>query len=138
MLNIRSRRPEATVQGVVVENQLPPGLEFIIGAVADRDFGPTVAFGLGGILVEALEDLSYGLAPVSHEEALDIISATKASRLLQGVRGRPPIDRVNLADLLVRASLLAFEQPIAEMDLNPVIASGRDCAVADARVRVSV
>ncbi|MEM3017527.1 MAG: acetate--CoA ligase family protein, partial [Candidatus Bathyarchaeia archaeon] len=137
MMNIRSRRPEATVQGVVVENQLPPGPEFIIGGVADRDFGPTVAFGLGGIFMEALEDLSYGLAPVSEEEALDIISSTKASRLLQGVRGGPPVDRTRLADLLVRASLLIFEQPVAEMDLNPVIASGSECAVADARVRIS-
>ncbi|MEM3004898.1 MAG: acetate--CoA ligase family protein [Candidatus Bathyarchaeia archaeon] len=137
MMNIRSRRPEATVQGVVVENQLPPGPEFIIGGVADRDFGPTVAFGLGGIFMEALEDLSYGLAPVSEEEALDIISSTKASRLLQGVRGGLPVDRTRLADLLVRASLLIFEQPVAEMDLNPVIASGSECAVADARVRIS-
>ncbi|MBS7623590.1 acetate--CoA ligase family protein [Candidatus Bathyarchaeota archaeon] len=137
ILNVRSRKPGATVQGVVVENQLPPGLEFIIGAVRDRDFGPTVAFGLGGIFVEALEDLSYGLAPVSEEEALDIISSTKASRLLQGVRGGASIDRVKLADLLVRASILSFEQPIAEMDLNPVIASGSECAVADARVRIS-
>lgn len=136
MTNVKSKRPEARIQGIIVENQLPPGLEVIVGSIVDRDFGPVVAFGPGGVFVEVLRDLSYGLAPVSEKEALAVISSTKASRLLQGVRGEPPVDMNKLVELIMRASLLSFEQPIAEMDLNPVIASADGCAVADARIRI--
>jgi acetyl-CoA synthetase (ADP-forming) len=136
MANVKSKRPEAGIHGIVVENQLPPGLEVIVGSIVDRDFGPVVAFGLGGVFVEVLRDLSYGLAPVSEKEALEMMSSTKASRLLQGVRGEPPVDISKLVNLIMRASLLAFEQQIAEMDLNPVVASADSCAVADARIRI--
>jgi len=132
--NVKNKRPEARIQGIIVENQLPQGLEVIVGSIVDRDFGLVVAFGPGGVFVEILRDLSYGLAPVSEKEALEMISSTKASRLLQGTRGLPPVDISKLVELIMKASLLSFEQPIAEMDLNPVIASGDGCAVADARI----
>ncbi len=133
---VRERKPEAKIDGVLIENQIPPGVEVIVGSTVDRDFGPVAAFGLGGVFVEAFQDLSYGLAPLSEEEALNMISSTKAAKLLEGVRGRPPADLKKLANMMMRASFLASEQPIAEMDLNPVIVSADECAVADARIRI--
>jgi acetyl coenzyme A synthetase (ADP forming)-like protein len=134
--NVKGKKPEATIDGVLIENQLAPGVEVIVGSTVDRDFGTVVAFGLGGLFVEAFQDLTYGLAPLSEEEVLSMISNTKAAKLLAGIRGQPPADLKSLANLIMRASFLAFEQPIAEMDLNPVIVSANECAVADARIRI--
>ncbi len=134
--NVKGKKPEATIDGVLIENQLEAGVEVIVGSTVDRDFGTVVAFGLGGLFVEAFQDLTYGLAPLSEEEALSMISNTKAAKLLAGIRGQPPADLKSLANLIMRASFLAFEQPIAEMDLNPVIVSANECAVADARIRI--
>jgi acetyl coenzyme A synthetase (ADP forming)-like protein len=134
--NVKGKKPEATIDGVLIENQLAPGVEVIVGSTVDRDFGTVVAFGLGGLFVEAFQDLTYGLAPLSEEEALSMISNTKAAKLLAGIRGQPPADLKSLANLIMRASFLAFEQPIAEMDLNPVIVSADECTVADARIRI--
>ncbi len=136
MENVRKKNPQARLDGVLIQNQLPRGVEVLVGSTVDNDFGPVVAFGLGGVFVEAFRDISYGLAPVSQEEALGMISNTKAARLLEGVRGQRPVDLKKLADLLTRVSFLACEQPIIEMDLNPVIASADDCVAADARIRI--
>lgn len=134
--NVKGKKPEATIDGVLIENQLAPGVEVIVGSTVDRDFGTVVAFGLGGLFVEAFQDLTYGLAPLSEDEALSMISNAKAAKLLAGIRGQSPADLKSLANLIMRASFLAFEQPIAEMDLNPVIVSANECVVADARIRI--
>jgi acyl-CoA synthetase (NDP forming) len=136
MENVRLKNPQARLDGVLVQNQLPRGVEVLVGSTVDNDFGPVVVFGLGGVFVEAFRDISYGLAPVSIEEALSMISNTKAVKLLEGVRGQRPVDLRRLAGMIMRASFLASEQPIAEMDLNPVIASADDCVAADARIRI--
>ncbi len=136
MRSVKDKEPGADIQGIIVENQLPPGTEVIVGSILDNDFGPVVAFGSGGLFVEIFRDLSYGLSPLSKEEALSMISNTKAAKLLKGIRGQPPANLNSLADLIRRVSFLSFEQPIVEMDLNPVIASADECAVADARIRV--
>jgi len=136
MENVRKKDPRARLDGVLIQNQLSRGIEVLVGSTVDNDFGPVVAFGLGGVFVEAFRDISYGLAPVSIEEALSMISNTKAAKLLEGVRGQRPTDLGRLADMIMRASFLATEQPIVEMDLNPVIASADDCVAADARIRI--
>ncbi|MBS7627092.1 acetate--CoA ligase family protein, partial [Candidatus Bathyarchaeota archaeon] len=136
--NVRRSRPEARFEGVIVENQLARGVEVLVGATVDRDFGPVVAFGLGGIFVEAFRDISYGLAPLSDSDALRVISRTNVSKLLSGFRGFGPADLKGLSTLLRRVSYLAYEQPIVEMDLNPVIVTSKECTVADARIRIKV
>ncbi|MGQ9543169.1 MAG: acetate--CoA ligase family protein [Candidatus Bathyarchaeia archaeon] len=137
MRNVRERQPKARLEGVVVENQLPRGIEVLVGSTVDRDFGPVVAFGLGGVFVEAFKDISYGLAPLSENDALRVISRTNVARLLAGFRGFEPADIDKLLNLLRRVSYLAYEQPIVEMDLNPVIVTSKECTVADARIRVA-
>ena len=133
--NVRENKPEARIQGVLVQNQLS-GVEVFIGSILDKQFGPVMVFGLGGIFTEVLKDVSFGLAPLTEQDALRMINETKAGQLLAGMRGQPPADVKAVVDLMVRASFLAVEQHITEMDLNPVMASPSGCAVADARMRV--
>jgi acetyltransferase len=134
--NVKNTKPDAKIDGILVQNQIPKGIEVIIGSTIDNDFGPIIAFGAGGIFVEIFRDLAYGLAPVSKKEALNMISSTKASKLLKGFRGQQPADLNKLANLITKASFLSYELPIVEMDLNPVIITTSECTVADARIRV--
>ncbi|MEM2904486.1 MAG: acetate--CoA ligase family protein [Candidatus Bathyarchaeia archaeon] len=136
MRRARQMRPDAQVEGVLVEEQLPAGVEVLVGSIRDAQFGPVMVFGMGGVLTEAFRDVAFGLAQLSERKALDMIARTRAARLLAGTRGGAPVDLGKLAELMVRASFLAVEQPIAEMDLNPVIASAAGSAAADARIRM--
>ncbi|MFB0503200.1 MAG: acetate--CoA ligase family protein, partial [Candidatus Bathyarchaeia archaeon] len=133
--NVRKKKPEARIQGVLVQNQLS-GVEVFIGSILDKQFGPVMVFGLGGIFTEVLKDVSFGLAPLTGQDALQMINETKAGQILAGMRGQPPADVKAVVDVMVRASFLAVEQHVTEMDLNPVMASPYGCAVADARIRV--
>jgi acyl-CoA synthetase (NDP forming) len=134
---VKNQRPDASIDGVVIENQLAAGAEVIIGSTIDRDFGPVIAFGMGGVLVELFRDLSFSLPPLDRETALETISATKAYKLISAESGKASAGLQRLQDLLVKASRLVIEQPIAEMDLNPVMISSDECTVADARIRIS-
>ena len=121
---------------MLVQNQLPSGTEVLIGSTIDNQFGPVMLFGLGGIFTEVLRDVSFGFAPLTEQEALRMINETRAAKILNGLRGYPLADIKALTEMMIRASFLAMEQPVMEMDLNPVIASPSGCAVADARIRV--
>ena len=100
------------------------GQEVIIGAVTDPSFGKLVAFGLGGVLVEVLKDITFRLAPATREDALSMLDGIAAAEILKGVRGADPVDRDALATLIQNVSQLVADFPeIAEMDLNPVFAS---------------
>jgi acetyl coenzyme A synthetase (ADP forming)-like protein len=134
--NVKQVKPDAKIDGIIVQNQISKGVEVIIGSTIDNDFGSIIAFGTGGIFVEIFGDLAYRLAPVSEKEALDMISNTKASKLLSGFRGQQPADLNKLAETITRTSFLAYELPIVEMDLNPIIVTSSECTVADARIRV--
>ncbi|NLE77081.1 MAG: CoA-binding protein, partial [Chloroflexi bacterium] len=115
-------------------------VEVILGVLRDREFGPVVVFGSGGILVELLKDSALRLPPISHDEALTMIGETRGVKLLQGFRGRPPADREALADTLVRLSQLAADlgDLIAALDINPlmVLPEGRGVRAVDALVEV--
>lgn len=125
----------AEIQGCLVTGQIRGGLETIIGSSRDRQFGPVVMFGLGGIFVEVYADVSFGIAPLKTSEALAMISRIKGFPLLQGVRGGKPRDTEALARLLVEISELVWrEQSILELDLNPVFALEQGVAVGDARI----
>ncbi|MGY3060473.1 acyl-CoA synthetase (NDP forming) [Streptomyces sp. TE3672] len=133
--NVRAYAPDARIDGVQVQQLVPPGQEVIIGAVTDPTFGKVVAFGLGGVLVEVLKDITFRLAPVTADEARSMLDSIGAAEILRGVRGAPPVDRWALAEQIRRVSQLVGDFPeIAEVDLNPVIASPDGAVAADIRI----
>ncbi|NUK27112.1 acetate--CoA ligase family protein [Streptomyces lunaelactis] len=133
--NARTYDAEARIQGVQVQQMVPAGTEGIVGAVTDPTFGKVVAFGLGGVLVEVLKDITFRLAPASEADALDMLDSIRAAEILRGVRGGAAVDRDALADVVVRVSELAADFPeIAEVDLNPVFASADGVMAADVRI----
>jgi acyl-CoA synthetase (NDP forming) len=128
-------KPDADVRGVVVQRMVPEGMELVVGATFSRQFGHAVMFGLGGIFVEVMKDVVFRLAPVTVGEALEMIGEIRGSAILGGLRGKPPVDRTALADIIHKLSVLVTEHPeILEVDLNPVIAGERGAVAADARI----
>ncbi|MGC1731004.1 MAG: acetate--CoA ligase family protein [Steroidobacteraceae bacterium] len=133
--NARRHDPKASIEGVQVQQMLGGGHEVIVGAVTDPAFGKLVAFGLGGVLVEVLKDITFRLAPVTHEEALSMLDGIQAAQILRGVRGAESVDREALAGVIVNVSQLVSDFPeISELDLNPVFAAPRGATAADVRV----
>ncbi|MDB6086822.1 MAG: CoA-binding domain protein [Gammaproteobacteria bacterium] len=133
--NARKFDPKAEILGVQIQQMLTGGQEVIIGAVTDRAFGKLVAFGLGGILVEVLKDITFRLAPASNEDALSMLDGIQAAEILRGMRGAKPVDRAALSSMIERVSSLVADVPeISEMDLNPVFASEHGATAADVRI----
>nr|WP_295835015.1 acetate--CoA ligase family protein [uncultured Azospirillum sp.] len=131
----RTYDPKAELIGVQVQQMVKGGTEVIVGSITDQSFGKLVAFGLGGVLVEVLKDITFRLAPVTREDALSMLDGIQAADMLKGVRGGKPVDRATLADLIVNVSRLVDEVPeIVELDLNPVFASEDGAIAADVRV----
>ena len=137
MNNARAYKQDAEIIGVTVQEYLPPAREIIIGALQDPSFGATVMFGLGGVLVEVLKDISFRLAPLSLEEAREMILDIKGYPILSGLRGNPPADIDAVADLIRRVGNLTHEFPeIKELDMNPVFVlnAGKGVVAVDARI----
>lgn len=137
--NARRARPEARITGVRVQPMLASRQEVIVGAVQDRQFGPLVMFGSGGVEVEARGDVAFALAPLSREDAEDLLDRTWAGRRLAGVRGSPRADRAAVVDVILRVGQLAAECPqLTEIDINPlcVLPQGQGAIAADVRVSV--
>ncbi len=133
--NARKYKAAAKIDGVQVQQMLQGGQEVIIGAVTDQSFGKLVAFGLGGVLVEVLKDITFRLAPASQEDALSMLDGIKAGEILKGVRGAEPVSREALAGLIRNVSELVSDFPdIVELDLNPVFASKSGAIAADVRI----
>jgi acetyltransferase len=131
--SIMAKHSSATIDGMIVQ-PMASGREVIIGMKRDRTFGPVVVFGLGGIFVEVLKDVSMRVAPLSREEALKQIDSIRSRALLSGVRGEAPVDKESLATILVAISHLSLEHPeILEIDLNPVMVGEHGSAIVDAR-----
>jgi acetyltransferase len=134
---IARRAPTARVEGFEVEAQVPSGKEVLIGVQRDPNFGPVVVFGMGGIYVEVLRDVTFRLAPIRSLSAQHMIESVKGFPVLQGVRGEPPGDLAALAEAIERVSQLAVENPeIVELDLNPMIvrSQGDGVVAVDARI----
>src|SRR3954468_2040798 len=130
-------KADAKILGVQVQQMIQGGQEVIVGAVTDGSFGKLVAFGLGGVLVEVLKDITFRLAPATRDDALSMLDGIKAAEMLKGVRGSEPVNRDALADLIVRVSELISDFPeISEMDLNPVFATAKGAIAADVRIVV--
>ena len=137
MANAKKYDAKATLLGVQVQQMLAGGQEVIVGAVTDPSFGKLVAFGLGGVLVEVLKDITFRLAPATREDALAMQDGIAAAAILKGVRGADPIDREALARIIQSVSQLVSDFPeIAEMDLNPVFATKNGATAADVRIVV--
>jgi acyl-CoA synthetase (NDP forming) len=127
--------PGARLLGVYVQPMAPPGTEVIIGMKRDAQFGPVLMFGLGGVWVELLQDVSLRVTPISRRDAAEMVREIRAYPLLAGYRGREPVDTACLEEMLLALDRLAQANPaIREIDLNPVIAGGSGAVAVDARV----
>ena len=131
----KKRFPKAKIHGVSVQKMAKPGTEIIIGMSQDAQFGPVLMFGLGGIFVEVLKDVSFGIPPLTRKDTRDMIKEIKGYPLLEGFRGREKVDTANLESWLLKLSELAQQYPeIKEFDLNPIFAYGDGATIVDARI----
>jgi acetyltransferase len=140
MVRIQKRAPNAHLRGAYVEKMGQRGREVILGMTRDPQFGPMLMFGLGGIFVEVMKDVTFHLAPITAEEAMQMLKGTRSYALLQGARGQAPVDLDAIAGALQRISQLATDYPeIMELDINPFIVGpvGVQAYVADARMTLS-
>jgi len=135
--NAKKFKPSAEIKGVLLEKMARGGIEIILGATRDPQFGPVCMFGLGGILVEALKDVSFRLAPMWEVSAEIMIESVKSYSILKGMRGERPSDIEAIKDCILRLSQMVSDHPeIAELDINPLIVypEGEGCVVADSRI----
>ena len=136
--NAKKYKADADIHGMLVQEMAPMGTEVILGSVNDATFGPTVMFGLGGIFVEVLKDVTFRVAPFSKKQALEMISEIKGAPILQGVRGELPRDIDALADAICKYAFMVIDlaEEISESDANPVLVyeKGEGLKVVDARV----
>lgn len=132
---IKKFSPEAKIVGILVQKMAPQSTEVIVGAVKDPQFGQTLMFGLGGIFVELLKDVAFRVAPITREDASEMIKKVKAFPLLNGYRNTPPADLNAIINILLNASRLVMDYPeIKELDLNPVMAYETGAMTVDARI----
>jgi len=133
--NVKKQNPEAKIIGMLVQEMAPPSTEVIVGAIKDPQFGPSVMFGLGGIFVEVLKDVTFRVAPITRDEACEMISEVKAYPLLKGYRNTPPVDIGAIAEILLNTSKLVTDyQEIKELDLNPILVYEKGAKTVDARI----
>ena len=135
MAAIKKAYPQAKIQGVSVQKMARPGVEVIVGMSKDAQFGPVLMFGLGGILVEILKDVSFRIVPLVKRDAAEMIRDIKGYPLLEGYRGQEPVDVANLEDMILKVSDFVEKHPeIKELDLNPIFAYKDGAVAVDARI----
>jgi len=130
---------EGEMEGLVVQEMVPAGVETFVGVTQDPSFGPLLGFGLGGINVELWRDVVFRIHPVTSVDAWEMLGEIRGVKLLDGFRGTPPADRAALADALLRVSRMVGDLPeIRELDVNPLVAlpPGQGVVALDARIRV--
>ena len=133
--SVKQAYPAARIDGVSVQPMAPPGVEVIVGMSKDAQFGPVIMFGLGGILVEVLKDVSFRIVPVTERDAREMIEEIKGYPVLQGYRGQKPTSIPALEQLIVKVSQFVEKNPqIKELDLNPVFAYPDKAVAVDARI----
>lgn len=135
--NVGERAPNAKVYGILVQEMVPSGLEVIVGSTKDPTFGPLILFGLGGIFVEVLRDVSFRIVPLTHHDAENMINEIKSAKILEGYRGQAPRDKKALTEILIKLS--KFVESVGEVkdvDLNPIMLYevGKGAKIADARI----
>jgi len=132
---VKRQYPHAVVHGVSVQKMIRPGTEVIVGTSKDPQFGPVIMFGLGGIFVELLKDVSFRVIPVEQRDAQEMIKEIKGYPLLQGYRGKEPANISVLVEIILKISKLIEENPqIKELELNPIFAYRNKAVAVDARI----
>ena len=137
--NVSKLMPEAKIDGIYIAKQIKKGTEVILGIKRDPSFGSVVMFGLGGIFVEIFKDVSFRVAPIDKDSAINMIKEINSSKMLLGARGRKVLDIDSIAEAIMRLSQLAIECPqIEELDINPLIVleEGEGCYVADTKINI--
>lgn len=134
---VKRHEPNARIDGVAVQKMARPGIEVIVGMSKDPQFGPVLMFGLGGVLVEVLKDVSFRIVPLEPRDARQMVREIKGFPVLQGFRGQDPADLEALEKLLLKVSSFVDAHPeIEELDLNPVFAYKDGALAVDARIVV--
>ena len=135
LMTIKKQYPKAKIQGVSVQKMARTGVEVIIGMSKDAQFGPVLMFGLGGILVEILKDVSFRIVPLARRDAREMIREIKGYPLLEGYRGQEAVDVDNLEELILKVSSFVEQHPeVDELDINPIFAYSDGAVAVDARV----
>jgi len=135
MDGVQAKNPSASIQGVSVQKMAKPGTEVIVGTSKDPQFGPVIMFGLGGIFVEVLKDVSFRIIPLGRKDALEMIEEIKGYPLLQGYRGKESVDIPALTEIILKISRVMEENPeIKELELNPIMAYKKGALAVDARI----
>jgi acetyl-CoA synthetase (ADP-forming) len=133
--NVKKNKPDAKIQGILVQEMAPSSTEIIVGSTKDPQFGPALMFGLGGIFVEVLKDVTFRIAPITEQDAREMITEVKAYPVLKGYRGQPPADINAIVKILLNTSKLVMDhQEIKELDLNPIIVYEKGAKTVDARI----
>jgi len=135
LASVKKHKPDARIIGVIVQEFAPAGVEVIVGSMKDPQFGPALMFGLGGIFVEILKDVSFRVAPITEYDAKEMITEIKGYPLLTGARGKEPCDIDALVSILLQVSKLVMEHPeINQLDLNPIFSYPKGAKCVDARI----
>jgi acetyltransferase len=138
MANAKAYKASANIHGIAIQEMAPMGTEVIMGSVNDATFGPTMMFGLGGIFVEVLKDVTFRVAPIAEDQAVEMIGEIRGAPILAGARGEAPRDRKALAETICKYStmILDLQDEISETDANPVLVyeDGKGLKVVDARM----
>ena len=133
--NAKKYKATAKIAGVLVQEMAPPSTEVIVGAIKDPQFGQTLMFGLGGVFVEILKDVTFRIAPITRGDAEEMVTGIKAYPLLKGYRNTPPSDIDAIINILLCTSKLVMDYPeISELDLNPIMAYEKGAKTVDARI----
>lgn len=133
--NVKNHKPNAKIVGMLIQEMAPSSTEIIVGAIKDPQFGPALMFGLGGIFVEVLKDVTFRIAPLTRDEAEEMIKEVRAYPLLKGYRNTPPADIEAIVNILLNTSRLVMEhQEIKELDLNPIMVYEKGAKTVDARI----
>jgi len=135
MGNVKAKRPDAKIDGIYVQEMAPSSTEVIVGATKDPAFGPTIMFGLGGIFVEILKDVSFRLVPITKLDAEEMIHEIRSYKILEGARGMPKADESALVEILLNTSKMLMDCPeIKELDMNPILIYEKGAKIVDARI----
>jgi acyl-CoA synthetase (NDP forming) len=133
--SVKAKLPQAHIEGVSIQKMAAPGIEIIIGMTKDAQFGPVLMFGLGGILVEVLKDVSFRLVPLNARDAAEMVREIKGFALLQGFRGQDPVSLPAIEECLLKVSQFIEANPnIKELDLNPLLGYKNGVLAVDARI----
>jgi acetyl-CoA synthetase (ADP-forming) len=133
--NVKKHRADAKIVGILVQEMAPASTEVIVGAIKDPQFGPALMFGLGGIFVEVLKDVTFRIAPINDDEAREMITEVRAYPLLKGYRNLPSADIEAIIKILLNTSRLVMEhEEIKEVDLNPIMVYEKGAKTVDARI----